>query len=202
MRIGIVGTGRMGAGLARRLGKKGLQTALAARDAHKAQTLAAELGAVACPLESLRELADVIVLAVPFAAAPEALASLGDLAGKILVDISNPVTPDYLALTVGHTTSAAEEIQKLVPRARVVKAFNTIFAELLDDARVQVFYASDDKAAGDQVSELIERSGFEPVNAGGLKNSRYLEPVGELNIHLGYALGWGTRIAPVWLRAV
>jgi predicted dinucleotide-binding enzyme len=67
--------------------------------------------------------------------------------GKVLVDISNPITPDYKALTVGHTTSAAEEIQKLAPQANVVKAYNTIFAELLPaDARkgwaVQVFVAA------------------------------------------------------------
>lgn len=203
MRIGIVGTGRMGAGLARRLAKAGLQTAIAAREPGKAQALVAKLGpgAISCRPADLARHAGIIVLALPYGAMPQALASLGDLKGKVLVDISNPVTPDYLALTVGHTSSAAEEIQKLAPGARVVKAFNTVFAELLDEpAPVQVFYAADDEAAAEQVAELIGYCGFEPVNAGALSNSRYLEPVGELNIHLGYALGWGTKIAPAWQR--
>jgi 8-hydroxy-5-deazaflavin:NADPH oxidoreductase len=144
---------------------------------------------------------------VPFAAVGDVLAELGDLAGKILIDISNPITPDYMALTIGHTTSAAEEIQKLAPKARVVKAFNTIFADLFSMARpggpaIQVFYATDEAAAGETVARLIEKIGFAAVNAGKLSNARYLEPVGELNIHFGYALGWGTKIAPAWVKLV
>ncbi|MGH6680309.1 MAG: NADPH-dependent F420 reductase, partial [Bradyrhizobium sp.] len=138
----------------------------------------------------------------------EALREAGDLSGKILIDISNPITPDYKALTVGHTTSAAEEIQKAVPTAKVVKAFNTIFSELLPaEARkgrstpVQVFVAGDDEAAKKIVSEIIAKTGFEPVESGALSNSRYLEPVGEINIHFGFFLGWGTSAAPAWVKA-
>src|SRR5262249_19126384 len=151
--------------------------------------------------------ANLLVLAVPYAKSAEVVARLGDIAGKVIVDMTNPVTEDFMALTIGHTTSAAEEIQKRVPGAQVVKAFNTIFAQLLSEpangatARVQVFYAADAVEAAKTVHELIARIGFEPVNAGPLKNARYLEPVGELNIHFGFALGWGTSVAPAWIKS-
>jgi predicted dinucleotide-binding enzyme len=125
--------------------------------------------------------------------------------GKVLVDISNPITPDYKALTVGHTTSAAEEIQKLAPQANVVEAYNTIFAELLPaDARkgraVQVFVAGDDEAAKKVVSDMVTKGDFEAVESGPLSNCRYLEPVGEINIHFGFFLDWGTSAAPAWTK--
>ena len=98
-------------------------------------------------------------------------------------------------------TSAGEEVQKLAPGAHVVKAFNTIFAQILtaeEIGKVQVFYAGDDEAANKSVADLIEAMGFVPVYAGKLSNSRFLEPVAELNIHFGYALGHGTLTAPSW----
>jgi hypothetical protein len=124
----------------------------------------------------------------------------------VVIDITNPISPDYMSLTIGHSTSAAEEIQKLAPGAIVVKAFNTIFAEMLlhglndDQPSVQVFYASDDHAAGEQVAALLRAMGFAAVHCGPLMNARYLEPLAELNIHLGYALGWGALTAPAWIK--
>ena len=103
---------------------------------------------------------------------------MGDVTGKTIVDISNPVTPDYSGLALGFRTSAAEEIQKAGPTAKVVKAFNTIFAQVLGAA--------------------IESAGFEAVDAGPLANARYLEPVAWLNIYFGYMAGRGTNIAPAW----
>lgn len=206
MRIGIVGTGKMGSGLARRLMQGGQRLAIASREPDKAAALAVSLGngAIPCSLKEVPALADIVVLAVPYGAMAATLAALGDLRRKILVDISNPVTPDYMALLIGHDTSAAEEIQKLAPGARVVKAFNTVFADLFDvpaqAAPVQVFYTADDSETGARVAALITQAGFEPVHAGPLANARYLEPLGELNIHFAYALGWGTRLAPAWQR--
>lgn len=125
------------------------------------------------------------------------------MTGKTIVDISNPVTPDYSALALGFSTSAAEEIQKAVPTAKVVKAFNTIYAQVLGAAsvstRAQVFYASDDAGAKAAVRGLIESMGFEAVDAGPLGSARVLEPLGMLNIYLGYAGGRGTGIAPAWV---
>lgn len=210
MTIAVIGTGAMGSGLARLLAAKGINVAIGHRDPARAAALAEEIGprATGGGSEAAAKLADTVILAVPFAGVAEALKGLGDLSGKIVVDISNPISPDFKSLTIGHTTSAAEEIQKLVPAAKVVKAWNTIFAQLLPSearqgrsAPVQVFIAGDDSAAKKKVSELVTATGFEPVESGALVNSRYLEPVGEINIHLGFFLGWGTLAAPAWVKS-
>ena len=207
MTIAIIGTGNMASGLARRLARAGQDVVLGSRDPAKAAALAATLGdhVQSGGIAAVMHMADVAVMAVPFDAVPEVLASAGDFAGKILVDITNPITPDYMALTIGHTTSAAEEIQKLAVGAVVVKAFNTVFADILSTEEVggpttQVFIAADDREAASQVALLVRAIGFEPVQAGPLANARYLEPVGELNIQMGYALGHGTLTAPSWIR--
>ena len=151
--------------------------------------------------------ADAVVLATGYADAAGALDAVGDLAGKVLIDITNPLTADYMGLTLGHTTSAAEEIAKACPGAEVVKAFNTVFAQVLDDGadfgsgrQVSVFLASDSERAKAATRSLAESMGFAAVDAGGLKNARYLEPLAGLNIYLGYGAGWGTSIAPAWVR--
>jgi NADPH-dependent F420 reductase len=208
MTVAIIGTGKMGGGLARLLVSKGVNVAIGSRNPAEAGKLAKEIGAGAegGGIAAAAKLADVVILAVPYAAVGETIREAGGFAGKILIDISNPITPDFQALTVGHTTSAAEEIQKLAPEAKVVKAFNTIFAQLLPaEARkgrsVQVFVAGDDEAAKKVVSDIVSKGDFEPVESGALSNSRYLEPVGEINIHFGFFLGWGTSAAPAWIKA-
>ena len=75
--------------------------------------------------------ADAVILATGYADAVDALQAVGDLKGKVVIDITNPLTADYMGLTIGHSTSAAEEIAKAVPGAEVVKAFNTVFAQVL-----------------------------------------------------------------------
>jgi 8-hydroxy-5-deazaflavin:NADPH oxidoreductase len=199
----------MGSGLARLIASKGIDVAIGHKDPATAAALAQEIGprAQGGGSEAAARLADTVIVAVPYTNVAEALKGAGDLTGKIVVDISNPITPDFKALTVGHTTSAAEEIQKLVPGAKVVKAWNTIFAQLLPaeahegrPAPVQVFVAGDDEEAKKRVSDLVKATGFEPVESGPLSNSRYLEPVGEMNIHFGFFLGWGTSAAPAWIK--
>jgi predicted dinucleotide-binding enzyme len=112
-----------------------------------------------------------------------------------------------MGLTIGHSTSAAEEIAKAVPGAEVVKAFNTLFAQVLDGGadfgggqKLSVFVASDSERAKQSAVALAESMGFQVVDAGGLKNARYLEPLAGLNIYLGYGAGLGTVIAPAWIR--
>lgn len=207
MKTAIIGTGNMGAGLAAALAAAGHEITIGARDLVKAAALAERIGrgTVGGGIAAAAKLADVVILALPFGAAAEAIKLAGDLSGKVLVDISNPISPDYKELVIGHTTSAAEEIQKLAPQAHVVKAFNTIFAQLLPlDARqgktLQVFVAGDDATAKESVSKLAKSAGFDAMDSGPLSNSRYLEPIGEMNIHFGYFLGHGPAVAPAWVR--
>jgi len=208
MNIAIIGPGNMGLGLARLLVAKGQNVALAHKDIEVATRLAGEIGANAQgkDIASAVSDADIVILATPYDSTQTALKEAGDLTGKILVDITNPITPDYMALTIGHTTSAAEEIAKLAPGAHVVKAFNTVFWQALPfevrqgNPAVQVLLAGDDADAKKTVATLVTDLEFEAIDAGPLMNARYIEPVGELNIQLGYALGWGTAISPAWVR--
>jgi len=207
MKVAIIGTGNMGAGLATALASAGHEVAIGARDLSKSAALAGKIGrgAVGGGIAAAAQLADVVILALPFGAAADTIAQAGDLSGKVLIDIANPISADYKELVIGHSTSAAEELQKLAPTARVVKAFNTIFAQLLaPESRtgktLQVFVAGDDAAAKAVASELAKSIGFEPVESGPLSNSRFIEPIGEMNIHFGYFLGKGPVVAPAWVQ--
>lgn len=202
MRIGIIGAGNMGSAFTRRLAAAGHDVAITAVDLAHAEKAAAAAGknARAVKREEVARSADVIILATPYGAAGDALRAAGDVSGKTVIDITNPLTPDMSGLVLGHTTSAAEEIQKVVPKARVVKAFNTVFAQVLGGAgRAQVFFAGDDGGAKDAVRSLIESAGLDAVDAGPLANARYLEPLGMLTIYLGYVGGRGTGVSPAIL---
>lgn len=206
MTITIVGYGNVGSGLAKQFTKAGHAVVLTGRTLEKAAAVAGSVGAKALPLAEAAQGADTVVLAVPYGEATAALASLGDLAGKTIVDVTNPLTADYMGLTVGFSSSAAEEIAKAVPTAQVVKAFNTLFAQVIHEgplfggAKGSVFVAGDAADAKAAVAALAESIGYAAVDAGGLKNARYLEPLAGLNIYLGYGAGLGTQIAPAWIQ--
>ncbi len=213
MNITIIGAGNMGAAFAKQLTRAGHKVSVTSRDPAKAaRVAAANSGAVAVPAEGAAAAAanaDLIVLATAYVDAVGALRTLGDLRGKVVIDITNPLTADFMGLTIGHTTSAAEEIAKAVPAANVVKAFNTLFAQVLDNGadfgvgqKVSVLVAGDNAHAKQTVSLLAESMGFATLDVGGLKNARYLEPLAGLNIYLGYGAGMGTSIAPGWVRKV
>lgn len=205
MSIAVIGTGNMGAGLARLLASRGQDVVIGARDPAKAAALATEIGhnVQGGGIAAAFRLADTVILALPFVSAADIFKAAGDVTGKILIDISNPLNADFQSLSIGHTTSAAEQIQGLAPTANVVKAFNTIFAQLLPlEARngktLQVFVAADDADAKAKVSTLIGQLGFEAVDAGALVSSRELEPIGMMNIRFGFFLGKGPTVAPMW----
>jgi len=208
MKITVLGAGNMGSAFVKQLTRAGHQVSVASKDGTKAsQVAAANPGAKAVLANGAAAGADVVVLATSFADATQALQAAGDLTGKVVVDISNPLTADYMGLTIGHSTSAAEEIAKATPGAEVVKAFNTLFAQVLAEGadfgagqKVMVFVASDSERAKQRAAALAESIGFQVVDAGGLKNARYLEPLAGLNIYLGYGAGLGTAIAPTWIR--
>jgi hypothetical protein len=208
MKIGIIGAGNMGSAFARRLAAADHEIAITATDLDEARKVAGEVGRKVRALqrENVAEGTDLLVLATPYRHSVDALRAVRHTDGKAVIDISNPFTEDMSGLVVGHTTSAAEEIQRAVPGAKVVKAFNTIFAAILGAppggaSKVQVFYAGDDAGAKDTVRRLAESAGFDPVDAGPLANARYLEPLGMLNIWLGYQGGRGTNVAPRWETA-
>jgi predicted dinucleotide-binding enzyme len=207
MKIAVIGTGNIGAAYARALAEVGYDLAIGDREPAKAAALAKELGNAAegGGIAAAIKLADIVLLALPYPATLDAVREAGDLTGKILVDVSNPVSADFQDLVVGLTTSAAEELQRAAPTAHVVKAFNTIFAQLVaaqsrQGRTLQVLVAADDAAAKVAVQALATRLGFAVVDAGPLRNSRFIEPVGMMNIQFGFFLGAGPATAPAWLH--
>lgn len=201
MTVAIIGAGNMGKGLAKRLAAAGEKVVLGARDPKKATEIAHAIGkgVVGTAPYAAASSADMVIVAVPYPALQEALKETGDLAGKTIVSIVNAVGPN-LSMALPSTTSVAEEIQKLLPQAKVVVAFNTVFAPLLDLKYEglkppQVFYAGDDADAKAKVATLIEKIGLEPYDAGPLENARQVEAMANLAIRLAYGLGRGTKLA-------
>jgi predicted dinucleotide-binding enzyme len=207
MNIAIIGTGNIGSALAATFSKTrhGIVVADRAGGTELAEKLKAQgLLVQAANVKTAVAHADIVILAVPYGAVAS-LATQADFTGKIVIDATNPVNEDFSGLQLGHTTSAAEEIAKALPGARVVKAFNTVFAQVYEQGLsfgstpVQTFVASDDTDAKDAVLGIARDAGFDGRDAGPLKNARYIEPLAYLNIQFGYMLGQGTQIAPVWL---
>jgi len=186
MKIGIIGKGNVGTAIAAGLTRAGHEVKFGHRDPEEPVAEAARWG-------------EVIILAVPHDAAADAAKEVGSAAdGKTVIDVSNALTKN-MDLAIGFTTSAAEEIQKMLLKAHVVKAFNTVFAQnqsvgRIGNERLTLFVAGDDAKAKQAVMQLGADIGFEPVDAGMLKAARYLEPMGTLMISLGYMLGMGTKI--------
>ena len=208
MKITVIGAGNMGPAFVKQLSLAGHQVTVTARDIAKAEAVAAvHPRANAVSPELAANQAEVVIIATAYSDAVNALRSVGNLQDKVVIDITNPLTPDYMDLTVGHTTSAAEEIAKAVPGVNVVKAFNTVFAEVLaeggdfgDGRKVTIFIAGDSEQGKDKARAVAESMGFSTMNVGGLRNARYLEPLAGLNIYLGYGAGLGTHIAPTWMQ--
>ncbi len=208
MKVTVIGAGNMGAAFVKQLTRAGHQVSVTARSPERAQALAAaNSGASAVAAPNAAAQSDVIVLATGYDDAVSALKSVGTLSGKVVLDITNPLTADYMGLTLGHSTSAAEEIARAVPEAEVVKAFNTVFAQVLSDGAdfgngqtVPVFVASDSERGRQTAKALAESMGFKTVDTGSLKNARYLEPLAGLNIYLAYGAGLGTSMAPAWIH--
>jgi 8-hydroxy-5-deazaflavin:NADPH oxidoreductase len=188
--IAILGTGRIGGSLARALTACGESVVLGSRTPGRA-------GAKSIA-EAAAE-ADLVVLATPFHAAQAVLAEAAPLAGKILVDCTNPFAADRTTLTVGRDSSASELIAGWAPGARVVKTFNHISWEQLAEpafpGRSAMFYCGDDPNAKHAVAVLIRKLRFIPIDAGGLAAARLLEPLGLLWSRLAREQGLGRGLA-------
>ena len=196
MEITIIGTGNMARGIATRALADGNTVTLLGTEEAKAQALAGELsgdvrtGTVGDPISG-----DVVVLAVWYQSVDDVLGRYGDqLSGKTVVDITNPVDQQTYAPLTLEAGSAAQEIARRVPGAKVVKAFNTTFAGSLAEGQVaggplDVFVASDDEDAKANVRELAESAGLRALDAGPLAIARQLEGAGYLHMAVQPGLG-------------
>ena len=196
MNIAIIGAGKLGSALATSAVGLGHSVTVSSASTDTAARLAEETGArAAASNRAAVDGADLVVLAVPYTAMPDVLDDVGPaLAGKMAVDATNPLTPDYSALAV-EGTSGAEEIQARLPRARVVKAFNTQFAARQADPKiaglhVDGYVAADDEEAKAVVLDLVRAMGFHPIDAGQLTMARALEAMAFLNISLQMRNDW------------
>lgn len=206
----IIGAGNMGRGIATRLLSGGNSVVIVARDNAAAQKLVGELrpavkgnasvsaAALGSPVTS-----EAVILAVYYSSVPAVLAQYGNqLAGKIIVDITNPLNATFDDLATPPGSSAAEEIAKITPAgAKVVKAFNTTFAGTLVSGKVadqslDVFIAGDNAQAKEQLTKAFSASGLRPIDVGPLRRARQLEGIGLLHITLQNTLGsnWASAV--------
>lgn len=182
MNIAIIGKGNVGSAIEAGLSGKG----------HDVRTVGRDPQAV----RSAAEQAELVILAVPFEEIDNLVGELGDtVSGKTVVDATNALTPEY-DLAIGFETSGAEELQKKLPGSKIVKAFNTAFASAMSSGRINGqqlagLVAANDADAKSKVLGLLEEIGFDPIDAGPLASARLLEPLGVLNIKLGFVQGYG-----------
>jgi predicted dinucleotide-binding enzyme len=196
MKFAIIGSGNVGAAIARAVTDAGHDAIVADPSEESLRTIASNVpvGTTVSNVEAITGV-DVVVLAVPFAAVADIVASLRDeLAGKIVIDVTNPLAADLSGL-VTDGDSGAELVARAAPEARVVKAFNTVFAgnqatASVDGTQLDGFVASDDSEAKQTVMDLLAAIGFRPIDVGGLSVSRSLEGMGFINIALNARNGW------------
>jgi predicted dinucleotide-binding enzyme len=205
--ISIIGSGNMARAIGARAVKGGNDVEVSSRDAAKAETLARTLGGGATAgTFGAAPVGDIVILAVLYAGAVPVVAQYGDaLAGKVIVDVTNPFNADATGLVTADGTSIAQEIAKVAPAsAHVVKAFNTIFGHVLaqDGRNMDVLFAGDDAPAKASVSAFIDSLGLRPLDAGGLGMARWLEGAGLLVMGLArngvanYDFTLGVSLAP------
>ena len=195
--IGIIGVGNMGSAISKSLAKVGYPLLLNAPHPEKVEALMKEINRAGSEkveqktsVKDVGKAADIIILAVPYQAESELANELRDVVkGKIVISIANPLNDTYDGLLTDPDTSAAEELQRALPDAKVVKSFNTVFAAdyanpNIDGKKVDAFVAGDDDEAVRQISEVVQSMGLNPLVAGKLSTSRTLENMQLLLIQL------------------
>lgn len=205
--IAVIGaSGNMGSAISKSLSKGNNRLLLFANEKEKVDALvqdikksnsAADVETLECPTDASWE-ADVIILAVPYQAETEIATKIKEVANqKIVISIANPLNETYNGLVTAPDTSAAEELQKLLPNSKVIKAFNTTFAAdfatpIIDGKQVDAFIAGNNEEALQTVAELVTTAGFNPIVAGDLSVSRTLENMQLFLIQLGmkYNYNW------------
>jgi hypothetical protein len=158
------------------------------------------------PVADAAKWGEIIILAVPHNNANDAIEEIRPYAdGKVVIDVTNAIGPK-MELGISCTTSTAEETQKKLPKAHVVKAFNTVFAQnqstgKLGNEQLTAFIAGDELKAKQTVAQLTRDIGFEPVDCGPLRAARYLEAMAIMIINLAYSYGMGTKIGYKLIKA-
>ncbi len=190
MKIAIIGTGNIGGALARLWAARNRRVILGLRDSDAIQAAKVTFPNIEAAVTSEAvQKSEVVVLAIPWSAVPTLLSQAGSLAGKTLIETTNPLLPDLKGLEITGSTSAAELIQQWQPTATVVKAFNSLGASLLGNARIagalaNGFYCGNDPASKEIARELICDAGLDPCDVGPLQNARYLEAMAMLWIDM------------------
>ncbi|GAB3430335.1 NADPH-dependent F420 reductase [Actinophytocola sediminis] len=189
--ISVIGLGNMASALADRALAGGHAVEIIGRDPAKAREVAAALGGATVGTAGDGPTGDIVVLAVPYASAAAVVSEYGDaLPGKVIIDITNPISPDLTGFVTPDGSSGAQEITKAAPGgAHVVKAFNTLFSHVLaagpaEGHLLDVFIAGDDARAKTLVSAFIESMGMRPMDVGRLPMARTLENVALLQLGL------------------
>jgi 8-hydroxy-5-deazaflavin:NADPH oxidoreductase len=192
MRIGIIGAGLMGSALGTVWARNGHHVLFSySRDIRKLQALAQKAGNGAeSGLPSEAAQMDVVLIAVPWRQLDDALQQAGTLDGKIVLSCMLPMNKEDTALAVGFNSSGSEELAQQTG-ARVIGTFNTVWSDVIREQDKQrnlsMFFVGDDAEAKSVAQTLIRDAGFEPVDAGELKNARLLEPFGLMMGQLGFA---------------
>ena len=209
MNIGIIGSGNVGGTLGTRWARNGHAVRFGFRnpDTGKARALVAAAGPNASggDIPAAAAFGDVLLLATPYEEATAALLGAGPLAGKAILDATNPLLPGLAGLSTGTTTSAAETLQAAVSEAHVVKIFNTVGSNIMENpdfggVRPVMFYCGDDAEAKRRAAALAAELGFDAVDAGPLRQARTLEPFALLWISLALQHGMGRDIGFALLR--
>jgi NADPH-dependent F420 reductase len=193
MKVAIIGAGNVGKALATSITRAGHDVTIAARHPEHAKAAAGETGATSADTNASAVVdADIVILAIPYTADQQVADDIRDqVAGKTVIDVSNPIKPDFSGLAT-EGSSAAEELQKWLPEAGVVKAFNTLFAssQANPTRAIDGFVASDDAKAKQQAISLVESMGFTPLDVGPLSSARFLEGMAFMNMGLNAQNGW------------
>ncbi|MFX1344518.1 MAG: NADPH-dependent F420 reductase [Promethearchaeota archaeon] len=207
MKIGIIGTGRLGSTLGKIWAEKGHMIMFGSRDPEKANKLATSIGSNASggTYEETVKFGDLIILAVPWSGAKESIKIAGDFSGKIIVDSTTTAAPHLGGALISVTPSAAEKVAKWAEGADVVKVVHTIGVDSLNklqfgSQQASLFICADNLEAKSKVKKLGGDLGFDVIDAGSLRNARLIEPLAMLWIELAYNQGMGTDIAFKLLR--
>lgn len=196
MKVAIIGSGNVGTSVARGFRGIGHEVTVAdvSREGLEAVAQKVDVATTESNSEAVKD-ADVVVLAVPFGVVAGVASEIShELGGKIVIDVTNPLKSDLSGLDTDGR-SAAEIVQENAPEARVVKAFNTVFAANqaepeVDGIQLDGFVAADDADAKKEVEGLLEKIGYRAVDVGPLSAARYLEGMAFLNIALNARNGW------------